>query len=475
MGKQAIKDHFESIAHDYDKWKQKNHYYHDLLKEFFKENVKPADKVIEFGCGTGDVLDAVDAKRKVGLDIAEEMIKRAREKYPGITFQQHDCETVFPGAGEFDVAILADIIDHVTDILKLYTAVNRSLKIGGRMCISSVNPIWSPVFDLAERLGRKMPEGEHNFVPNRFLIEFLKLRGFRFVSRGARFLVPRKIPFVSNPINRIAPKIPLINRFCIIQTIIAEKVEDWREEYKTDLSCSVVIPCFNEEANIEECIARVPGMGKWTEVIVVDDGSSDNTAEKVRRIMKQNDRVRLISYSPNHGKGYAVKQGFDNAKGDIIMILDADMTVMPEEFPLFFRPVADGTADFANGTRMIYPQEKQAMRFLNQIGNFFFGATLSWLLSRDISDTLCGTKALKRMDYANIHMGADKWGDFDLLFGAAENKLRIVEIPVHYKARTGGESKMNPIKHTLVLLKVCLIWFFRLKLKIGRRRKAGTK
>ncbi|MCK5056110.1 MAG: glycosyltransferase [Candidatus Aminicenantes bacterium] len=469
MGKQAIKDHFESIAHDYDKWKKKNYYYHDSIKEFFKKNVKPEDKVIEFGCGTGDILNAVNAGYKLGLDIAGEMIKRAREKHPGITFRQHDCETPFPEAENFDVAILADIIDHVTDILKLYTAVNRSLKIGGRMCISSVNPIWSPVFDLAERLGRKMPEGEHNFVPNRFLIEFLKLRGFRFVSRGAHFLIPRKIPLLSNLVNRIAPKIPLINRFCIIQTIIAEKVADWREEYETDLSCSVIIPCFNEEANIERSTARVPGMGKWTEVIVVDDGSSDSTAEKVRRLMKRNDRLRLISYSPNHGKGYAVKQGFDNAKGDIIMILDADMTVMPEELPLFFRPVADGTADFANGTRMIYPQEKQAMRFLNQIGNFFFGAILSWLLSRDISDTLCGTKALKRADYANIHMGADKWGDFDLLFGAAENKLKIVEVPVHYKARTGGESKMSPIKHTLALLKVCLTWFFRLKLKFGRR------
>lgn len=475
MEKQAIKDHFESIAHDYDKWKKKNYYYYNSLKEFFKKNVGPDDKVIEFGCGTGDILNAVAAKHKVGLDIAEEMIKRAREKYPDITFRQHDCETPFPEAGDFDVAILADIIDHITDILKLYAAVNNSLKIGGRMCISSINPIWSPVFDLAECLGRKMPEGEHNFVPNRFLIEFLKLRGFRFISLSARFLIPRKIPLVSNLVNRMAPKIPLLNRFCMIQTIIAEKITDWREEYDSDLSCSVVIPCFNEEANIESCTARVPAMGKWTEVIVVDDGSSDSTAEKVHRIMKRNDRVRLISYSPNHGKGYAVKQGFDNAKGDIIMILDADMTVMPEELPLFFRPIADGTADFANGTRMIYPQEKQAMRFLNHIGNFFFGTILSWLLSRKISDTLCGTKALKRTDYSNIHMGADRWGDFDLLFGAAENKLRIVEIPVHYKARTGGESKMNPIKHTLVLLKVCFIWFFRLKLKIGRRRKAGMK
>lgn len=468
MSKQTIKNHFESIAYDYDKWKKKNYYYHDSLKEFFRSKVEPGDKVIEFGCGTGDILNAVEAKHKAGLDIAGEMIKRAREKYPDITFHQHDCETPFPGGGDFDVAIVADLIDHITDILKLYAAVNKSLKIGGRMCISSINPIWSPIFDLAERLGRKMPEGEHNFVPNRFLIEFLELRGFRFVNRSARFLVPRKIPLLSNLINRIAPKIPLIRRFCIIQTIVAEKVTEWHDEFDTELTCSVIIPCLNEEANIEQCVSRVPEMGKWREVVVVDDGSTDGTAEIVRRLMKKDNRIRLISYSPNHGKGYAVKQGFDQAKGDIIMILDADMTVVPEELPLFFRPIAEGTAGFANGTRMIYPQEKQAMHFLNQIGNFFFGSLLSWLLSRDISDTLCGTKALKRTDYANIHMGADKWGDFDLLFGAAENDLEIVEVPVHYKARTGGESKMTPIKHTMVLLKVCIIWFFRLKLKLFR-------
>ncbi|MFC1498665.1 glycosyltransferase [Verrucomicrobiota bacterium] len=469
MGKAEIKNHFELIAADYDKWKSKNRYYYDALKRFFRRNVNTGNSVVEYGCGTGDIIDAVDAGKKVGLDIAEEMIAKARGKYPDITFCQHDCETTYGEEGEFDVAILADIIDHITDILKLYESVNRSLRIGGRMCISTINPLWDPIFKLTEKLGLKMPEGEHNFVPNRQLINFLPLRGFRFIESGAELLFPKKIPLISDFINWFAPKIPVLNRFCVVQTIIAEKIRDYPEEYNTDLSCSVIIPCYNEEANVESCIARIPPMGKWTEIVVVDDGSSDRTADITRRLEKKDKRIKLISYLPNRGKGYAVKQGLNNASGDVMMICDADMTVMPEELSLFFRPIAEGIAEFVNGTRMIYPMEKQAMRFLNQIGNFFFGAVLSWLMSQRISDTLCGTKALRRSDYPKIPMGADKWGDFDLLFGAAENKLNIIEMPVHYKARTGGESKMRPFKHCMVLLKVCFLAFLRLKLRIRCR------
>jgi len=468
MRKGKIRDHFEFVAQDYDKWKKKNHYYHGTLKEFYCRYVMRGDSVVEYGCGTGDIIASVDAGYRVGLDVAEGMVDIACRKYPHIVFKQHDCETIYPERGRFDVAILADIIDHVTDILKLYASVNNSLKTGGRMCISTINPLWHPLFALAERLGLKMPEGEHNFVPKRDLVALLKLRGFRLVEGGALMLIPRKTPF-ADWINRIGPRLPLLHRLCVAQTVVAEKVVDYGEDFHTDKACSVVVPCCNEEDNIEECIRRIPEMGQWTEIIFVDDGSTDGTAEVVRRLQNRRERVRLVSHSPNRGKGYAVKRGFDIAEGDVLMILDADMAVMPEELPLFFRTVAEGCGYFANGTRMVYPMEDQAMRFVNLIGNFFFGAVLSWLLSQRISDTLCGTKALSRNGYSKIRMGNDKWGDFDLLFGAAENNMDIVEIPVYYKARTAGVSKMRPFRHCLVLMKMCIVGFMRLKLGIRPR------
>ena len=465
MDKAIINSHFDGISGNYDHWKSKNYYYYDTLKAHYREYTADDDAVIEFGCGTGEVINAVNGRRKLGLDLSDGMVELAREKFSDIEFHQHDCEEPFGEPGQFDVAILADVIDHITDILKVYASVNHSLKIGGRICITTINPLWDPIFWVAENLGQKMPEGQHNFVPNRYLANFLKLRGFKLVLKGSAFLVPRHIPLISNPLNRIAPRTPLLNRFCAIQTLIAEKIEDYESPSVPDLSCTVVIPCHNEADNIERCIERIPNLGKTTEIIVVDDGSDDDTAEIANRVAESDDRVRVISYQPNRGKGQAVKAGFDNATSDIMMILDADMTVMPEELPLFVEPFVQGSADMVNGTRMIYPMEQQSMRFLNLIGNFGFGIILSWLIGYRISDSLCGTKALYRRHYDGIDIGKDRWGDFELLFGAAEKKLRIVEVPVHYKMRDGGESKMKPFKHGIMMLGTCWRGFKQLKLR----------
>ena len=153
-----------------------------------------------------------------------------------ITFHVHDAEKACDGVAGYDVAILSDIIDHITDVLNLYGAVNASLRVGGRMCVTTINPLWDPIFYSKKKLGQKMPEGEHNFVPNRDLAAFLKLRGFRLVSTGALMLVPRDIPYISDPINRWAPRIPLIRNLCVVQTLVAEKTEDYVPVVQTELS-----------------------------------------------------------------------------------------------------------------------------------------------------------------------------------------------------------------------------------------------
>jgi len=463
MDKEKIINHFELIARDYDTWKAKNPYYYGQLKSFFKMHVRPDQRVIEYGCGTGDILASMNAKEKVGLDIADAMIEKAKLSHPDIRFHLHDCETRYSEPEKFDTAILADIIDHITDILKLFTSVNNSLKLGGKMLISTANPLWDPILKIAEKLGQKMPEGEHNFVPNRDLINFLRLRGFRLINNGAVMLLPKRIPAVSGWLNELAPKLPVLKRFCVIQTIVAEKVTDYSDSFHTDMTCSVIIPCCGKAADVSQ-LNRIPDMGKKTEIIIVADSASPGIAGKVDRLSEKDPRIRVIPYSSEYGEGYGIRQGFHQSTGDVLMILDEDLTVMPEELPHFFRPIAEGIADFTNGTRMIYPVKDQAMRFLHLIGNFFFNAVLSWLMSQRISDALCSTKAVKRSDCANIQLGADSRVNFDLLFEAAINGLKIVEIPVHHKASKTGISKMRTLKHCLILLMACFKWFVRLKL-----------
>jgi len=205
-------------------------------------------------------------------------------------------------------------------------------------------------------------------------------------------------------------------------------------------------------------------MGSFTEVIVVDDGSSDDTAALVKAELNPAVTIKLISYRPNRGKGHAVRAGFDGATGDVLMILDADMAVMPEELPRFLQLLENGVADFVNGTRAIYPMESKSMPVLNYFGNKCFSIILSWIMRQRVSDTLCGTKALFRKDYKKIQLKDTSWGDFDLLFGAARLGLKMRELPVHYKVRKAGESKMKAFQHGWILLRVCFKGFAELRL-----------
>lgn len=235
---------------------------------------------------------------------------------------------------------------------------------------------------------------------------------------------------------------------------------------KGKYSCSVIIPCFNEEDNIQETIRRVPRIGKSTEIVVVNDGSSDKTVEKANALQKKYPNLKIISYRPNRGKVHAVKTGFDAAKGDILIIWDADRTVPAKELYLFYNVLAKGIGKFANGTRMVHVMEKQAMKPLHVIANTFFGWIYSWILGNSISDTLCGTKALFKKDARKIELGKEPWGDFDLLFGAAKLGLKIIEVPVHYKMRVAGYSKMRPFRYAVRIGIMALRGILEFKIKL---------
>jgi glycosyltransferase involved in cell wall biosynthesis len=239
---------------------------------------------------------------------------------------------------------------------------------------------------------------------------------------------------------------------------------DKNSNSKVELSCSIVIPCHNEAANILECVYRIPEIGSNLDIIVIDDGSRDNTSGIVKIIAQSDKRVRLVPYPKRMGKGYAIKQGFAVAQGEVLIILDADMTVAPEELPGFFNLLNEGEVDFVNGTRMIYDRENGAMDQVRFAANKIFCSMINWLLDTKLTDTLCGTKAFLKKDFQKMSLGKCYWGDFDLLFEAKRLGLRIRELPVHYKRRKAGRSKMNKFKIILQCLCIFLIGLKRFKL-----------
>jgi hypothetical protein len=238
---------------------------------------------------------------------------------------------------------------------------------------------------------------------------------------------------------------------------------------RVEFSYSIMIPCFNEEGNIEDCIRRIPDLKRDYEIIVVNDGSSDLTAEVVRELAKTNHRLHLIDNSQNRGKGYATWCGLQAATKDVLIILDADMTVKPEDLPLFMYPLELRQANFVNGTRMVYPMENDAMNLVHRFGNKLFSIIFSYLLNQQITDTLCGTKCLFREDFNRIIVNDHAWPDFDMLFGVSQLNLKLVEIPIHYQSRHAGESKMKTLRHGFLLLKSAFRGFLKLKLNIGAK------
>jgi glycosyltransferase involved in cell wall biosynthesis len=329
--------------------------------------------------------------------------------------------------------------------------------------------LWEPVLKFAERVGLKMAEPTQNWLPLEDLQNLIYLAGFEVIKKGYRFLLPAKIPVLSAFFNQFLAKLPLIQKLCLVEWLIAKPVSRPRDA--ATVTTSVVIPCRNERDNIEDAVLRTPPLGASTELIFVDGVSNDGTVQEIERMQKAHPekKIRLVHQGAAKGKCDAVYKGFAAAKGDVLMILDADLTVPPEDLPKFFHALIDGKGEFVNGTRMVYPMDKQAMRFLNLLGNKFFGLVFSYLLEQRFSDTLCGTKVLWKKDFEKIRDGRayfgefDPFGDFDLIFGASKQNLKIVEIPVRYRERVYGITKIRRFFHGWLLLRMCWIAMKKLK------------
>ncbi len=452
MTRAEIHAYFDRVAPVWTNWERKNRYYHDAMTNLIAGMIPPGSDVLELGSGSGDLLAFLRPHSGMGLNLSEYLTEEARQKYPALLFETVDVDTVVPATPfEARYIVMSNMLDYVYDVWDILADMKRAVHEDSLLVITTNNPLWAPILRLASRLGLRIPDSTRNFITNKDICSVLKLQGFDVVEEGLALPVPKYIPLLGAALNCVLPEIPVIRFTSSIQYIAARPRVPRRP-----LSCSVVIPCHNEEGSIAECIRRVPELGIATEIIVVDDGSTDATVAHVKQIRAADPRVRLLLFERNQGKANAVRAGFAAARGDVLMILDADMAVPPEELPKFLAPLQNGTADFVNGTRLIYPMQGKAMKVANFLGNKAFCYLATKVVRQRVSDTLCGTKAFFRRDYVRMPLGSsDRWGDFDFLFGAARLKLRILETPVHYSERRAGKSKMRVMVDGWLFLWAC--------------------
>ncbi len=370
-----------------------------------------------------------------------------------------------------DYIVATDILGSVYDIERFLAAAKTRLVADGRILITQYSTLWEPILRLASWLGLRSPSGEQNWISPHDLQNFLHLAGFEVVKSGGKMLFPKYIPLVSAFFNTILANLWPFSSLCLIHYAVARPLQGKRVGAVPSLS--IIVPARNEAGTIERIVKELPELGAFTEIIFIEGHSTDNTLAEMERMKKTytgNKRIQ-VAVQTGKGKGDAVRKGFDMAAGDILAIYDADMTVPPEEMEKFYHAIVENRGEFINGSRLVYPVEKGAMRLLNFFGNKFFSFAFSAILGQPLKDTLCGTKVLWKKDYEAIKANRaffgdfDPFGDFDLLFGAAKLNLKIVEVPVHYRDRVYGATNISRWKHGWLLLKMTVFSARRLKFR----------
>ncbi len=457
MSNAELIQHYDTLAPKRDYFRAKHKYYYRLLTDEYRYFIPMNKKILEVGCGTGDLLNALDPSVGLGIDISGEMIKIARQKHPGLRFESGEVKDLNTD-DKFDYIILSGVLGETYDIQELLESLRRFCTSDTRLVIEYYSYLWQYILKIGERLGGKIPQRIQNWVVFPDIDNFLRLAGYESIKRECSILCPIYIPLVSRLLNKYIAKLPFINALTLNHFVIARPMFEKNDEY----SVTIVVPCRNEKGNIEQAITRTPAFGQSREFIFVEGGSKDGTYEEVERVIKKfpEKNIKLFKQT-GKGKGDAVRLGFTKAQGDVLMILDADLTVPPDELPKFYEALISGKGEFVNGSRLVYPLEKKAMRFLNLIANKFFGLFFSWLLGQRFKDTLCGTKVLFRRHYMELAANRsyfgdfDPFGDFDLIFGAVKLNLKVIELPIHYKERTYGTTQIQRFRHGLLLFKMC--------------------
>jgi SAM-dependent methyltransferase len=471
LRKREFLEYAETNLDELDRGGKFNAAYREDDRKFMRFLIPPGKRVLELGCGRGDLLAELEPSYGVGVDFGARTIAKASELHPDLHFVLGDVEdpaTLAGIEGPFDYIVIADTIGMFEDIDGTLRRVNQLCTPSTRIVISYYSHLWEPILKLAELLNLRSRRPTINFIATADFLNLVDLADFEVIGQEQRQLVPL-VWFGLGPfINRFIGPLPGIRKLCLRTYLVGRPARQFPDR---KFSASILIPCRNEKGNIENAILRMPRFGSSQEILFVEGNSSDGTfeeCERVRDAYKDSWDIVVLKQD-GKGKGDAVRKGFAAAKNDVLMILDADLTMPPEALPKFHAVIESGKAEFVNGTRLIYPMENEAMRPLNFIANRCFAYLFSYLVNTRLTDTLCGTKVLMRKDYEVLareraYFGNfDPFGDFDLIFGAAKQNLKIVETPIHYKARTFGETQISRFRDGWLLLK--MVWFAYRKLK----------
>ncbi len=461
--------HWDEVARQTDRWSGWGGAYHRRLEHVYRFLIPKGARILEVGCGRGALLAALDPEVGVGVDFSPEMIERARTTYPHLRFVLGDAHQLPVADEKFDFVLLSDLANDLWDVQAALEQVARVSTPRTRVIINSYSRLWEGSLRAAEFLNLAKPNLNQNWLTPHDLQSLLHLAGFEPIRTWQEVLCPLPIPLLAPLCNRYLVRLWPLRHLALTNFIIA-RPRPAPAPAASAPKVSVVVAARNEQGNVANIFARVPEIGGGTELIFVEGGSSDDTYGEIERTIRQQPgrNVKLFRQT-GKGKGDAVRKGFAEATGDILMILDADLTVPPEDLPRFYEAIRSGQAEFVNGVRLVYPMEKQAMRFFNLLGNKFFSWAFSWLLGQPLKDTLCGTKVLWRRDYERLAANRayfgdfDPFGDFDLIFGAAKLNLKIVDLPIRYRDRTYGETNIQRWKHGMMLLRMVMFAAGRIK------------
>ncbi len=463
---QARIAHWNAIARKLDSWQGLGYWYHLRLQEIYGFHVSPNQRVLEVGCGEGHLLASLKPARGVGIDFSEEMICRAQKHYPELEFIHGDAHDLSALKETFDFIILSDLVNDLWDVQQVFEQLKPLCGSHTRIILNFYSRLWQIPLSLARTFNLAGSTLFQNWLTREDIKGLLQLANLETVRITQEILWPLPLGGIAN---RFLVRLWPFEEMALSNFVIARLAAPTSERAERP-TVSVIVPARNESGNIKAIFERTPQMGGGTELVFVEGHSKDDTYAAIEReIAAHPSTASVLLRQTGIGKADAVRLGFSKAKGDVLMILDADLTVPPEDLPRFYEALVSRKGEFINGVRLVYPMEKEAMRTLNFLGNKFFSMAFSWLLGQPIKDTLCGTKVLWKSDYEQIAANRsyfgdfDPFGDYDLIFGAAKLNRKIVDLPIRYRERTYGSTNISRWSHGLLLLRMVAFAARRIK------------